>query len=906
MREMKGGFNPAPPVSGSAYAVQFFLDEALLCDRVADFLYQGLLAGDALVVIATPAHRQTLTAALTTALTARPTDKAAGFDIADLLARRQLVLLDAEEMLTKFMVGDSPDWDRFQQAVEEVLDSSDRSRPRQRLRVYGEMVDVLWKNGNPQAAIRLEEMWNDLVRDHRLDLLHVYVMGSFYMSRVDAPGEHGEHGKHRMPATDGQHHHIEPTPHVGSASGERASGTVNPPTDEALERTTLELAAEIAARKKLEVELRRSIRDRRRTEHEARATAARMAELQNATARMATALDVIAVGEILLSVSERVLGARAGVFYLPDEQGRYCLQATQGVPEAVQEWSVLPLDSSLPLATAITSATPVWIEEYAPRLPVHSKGDATPPQAGPTGDHSGGDLQAVVAMPILQGTRVLGGFALNFGATRKFEEGERRWLESFASQCGVAIERARLYEGEQRARGEAETLFRIAASLNSTQLDRAAIVQCVTDQATAMVGAEVGAFFYNAPNQEGGAELLYTMAGAPAEAFARFGLPRNAPLFNASVTAGGREGEGVIRLDDVTKDPRYGQWGAAPKARPGQLPITSYLAAPLTSRDGTVMGALVFGHSQPGRFSPHHERMLKTLAITAAVSLENANLFSATREADEKHRRSIADLTETVRMNELFAGVLAHDLRNPLASIMTAAQVTLARTADERLTKPMNRILKSGDRMLRMIEQLLDFTRIRVGNGMPINPRELDLVPLLRQVADELKAGAAEASITIRGTGDTNGAWDSDRLAQVFSNLLGNALHHGRPDPDGASPVRVDVQVDGRDRDSIQVLVHNAGTIPAGTGSNLFEPFGSRERPAERTRGLGLGLFITREIVRAHGGSVRVESSENEGTTFSVSLPRLALAVQSPADLSQGRSLQEAQEQLRGSEERIR
>ncbi|MEO8214355.1 MAG: ATP-binding protein, partial [Myxococcales bacterium] len=403
---------------------------------------------------------------------------------------------------------------------------------------------------------------------------------------------------------------------------------------------------------------------------------------------------------------------------------------------------------------------------------------------------------------------------------------------------------------------------------------------------------------------EGGAELLYTMSGAPAEAFARFGLPRNAPLFNASAGLGA--GEGGIRLDDVTKDPQYGQWGAPPGARPGQLPITSYLAAPLTSRDGTVMGALVFGHSQPGRFTAHHERMLKTLAITAAVSMENANLFSATREADEKHRRSIADLTETVRMNELFAGVLAHDLRNPLASIMTAAQVTLTRTADERLTKPMNRILKSGDRMLRMIEQLLDFTRIRVGNGMPINSRELDLVPLLRQVADELKAGAADARITIQGTGDTNGGWDGDRLAQVFSNLLGNALHHGQPDPDGNSAVTVDVQVDGRDGDSVQVLVHNAGTIPAGTRPNLFEPFGSRDRHAERTRGLGLGLFITREIVRAHGGSVRVESSESAGTTFSVSLPRFALAVQPPADLPQSRSLQEAQEQLRGSEERIR
>ncbi|MEO8215255.1 MAG: GAF domain-containing protein, partial [Myxococcales bacterium] len=482
MREMKGGVDAAPPAPGGAHAGQFFLEEALLCDRVADFLNQGLLAGDALVVIATPAHRQTLTAALTTA--ARPTDRAAGFDIADLCARRQLILLDADEILAKFMVGDSPDWDRFQHVMEEVLDRGDRSRQRQRLRVYGEMIDVLWKSGNPQAAIRLEEMWNDLVRGHSLELLHAYAMGSFYMSQVDAQGM-----------------------------------ATKPPADEGLERTTRELVAEISARKKLEVELRRFIRDRRRTEHEARAAAARMAELQNATARMATALDVVAVGEILLSVSERVLGARAGVFYLPDEQGRYCLQATHGgLAETVKEWSVLPLDSSLPLATAITSAAPVWIEEYPVRLPVQRKGNATPPQAGPTGDHKGGDLQAVVAMPILQGTRVLGGFGLSFGAARKFEEGERRWLESFASQCGLAIERARLYEGEQRARAEAETLFRIAASLNSTQLDRAAIVQCVTDQATAMVGAEVGAFFYNAPNQEGGAELLYTMSGAPAEA----------------------------------------------------------------------------------------------------------------------------------------------------------------------------------------------------------------------------------------------------------------------------------------------------------------------------------------------------------------------------------------------------
>jgi len=190
----------------------------------------------------------------------------------------------------------------------------------------------------------------------------------------------------------------------------------------------------------------------------------------------------------------------------------------------------------------------------------------------------------------------------------------------------------------------------------------------------------------------------------------------------------------------------------------------------------------------------------------------------------------------------------------------------MKRAENDRLEKPLSRILSSGARMTRMIDQLLDFTRVRLGGGIPIVPTEFDLLPVVRQVIDELDGANPAWTLHSTSLGDTLGSWDQDRLSQLFSNLVANAIQHG------VATGGVAVTVDGRDADSVQVAVHNRGLIPSDRLATLFEPMAARRM--EKSTGLGLGLFITRELVRAHGGSIDVRSEQPAGTTFTVVLPR--------------------------------
>jgi signal transduction histidine kinase len=184
------------------------------------------------------------------------------------------------------------------------------------------------------------------------------------------------------------------------------------------------------------------------------------------------------------------------------------------------------------------------------------------------------------------------------------------------------------------------------------------------------------------------------------------------------------------------------------------------------------------------------------------------------------------------------------------------------------VNKPLSRILSSSQRMGRMIEQLLDVTRVRVGDGIPLAPSRIDATPIARQILDEIEDAYPFWTLRMRCTGDTTGTWDGDRLGQVFSNLVGNAVQHG------AAGFPVEVVLDGTAPDRLSIEVQNMGAIPADVLRHLFEPLGRRARPSERSRGLGLGLFISREIVKAHGGTIEVRSAAGAGTTFSITLPR--------------------------------
>jgi signal transduction histidine kinase len=226
------------------------------------------------------------------------------------------------------------------------------------------------------------------------------------------------------------------------------------------------------------------------------------------------------------------------------------------------------------------------------------------------------------------------------------------------------------------------------------------------------------------------------------------------------------------------------------------------------------------------------------------------------------------DLSE--RFRDLFIGMLGHDLRNPLNAVNVGTHVLEAAGALTPVEqRAVGRIRNSASRMTRMITQVLDFTRVRAGGGIPLDRKLSDIKAICAHAVDELAVGNPERVIDAVYVGDTAGMWDADRLAQVFSNLVGNALAHGRPD----TPVRVVLDGSGP---SVVCSVHNHGKpIPASLLPTLFDPFRRAVHgKSAGTAGLGLGLFIAQHIIRAHGGTIDVHSSELDGTLFTFELPR--------------------------------
>jgi two-component system, sensor histidine kinase and response regulator len=222
-------------------------------------------------------------------------------------------------------------------------------------------------------------------------------------------------------------------------------------------------------------------------------------------------------------------------------------------------------------------------------------------------------------------------------------------------------------------------------------------------------------------------------------------------------------------------------------------------------------------------------------------------------------------LATMVHLREELVAVVSHDLRNPLNSIVMSAALIANQTTDKDISSAAERIERSANRMASIIEDLLDLSRTRLGGGMPVNCIPCDLHDIVRNAVEELSG--LDRTIELRVSGDTTGSWDSVRLSQAVSNLLGNASEHG------AQQYPITVAVDGTQEDEVLVRVHNHGVIPSEHQLQLFQPYVSRGRDASR-KGLGLGLYIVSQIAKAHRGDVSVSSTEETGTTFTIRLGR--------------------------------
>ena len=257
--------------------------------------------------------------------------------------------------------------------------------------------------------------------------------------------------------------------------------------------------------------------------------------------------------------------------------------------------------------------------------------------------------------------------------------------------------------------------------------------------------------------------------------------------------------------------------------------------------------------------------------IEPHILKNKAQVFFQLYRQRQRLALELRDRTETLRLHELFNGLLAHDLRNPLSAILASAHLLKRRSSDAAVQETAVRIVSSGSRMARMIEDMLDLTRARLGGGINVKREPVDFRAVMERVLREHQASSPDRLIEAEYAGNLTGQWDSERIAQVASNLIGNALKHGDP----KMPVRV--RLEGTQNDDVSLIVENGGCIPADLLPHLFDPFRGDRQPG-RGEGLGLGLYIVSQIVQAHDGTVDVHTGERNETAFHVRMPREAPA----------------------------
>ena len=278
----------------------------------------------------------------------------------------------------------------------------------------------------------------------------------------------------------------------------------------------------------------------------------------------------------------------------------------------------------------------------------------------------------------------------------------------------------------------------------------------------------------------------------------------------------------------------------------------SFLGVPLVVA-GAVTGILVVIRPAPLTGADHDEWLLSALADQAAAALEKTRL------------------DEIGEFREQLIGIVGHDLRNPLNTILMAAHILLLREGlGEEETGLVRKITSNATLAARLIDQLLDLTRSRLGGGIPVDLTRFDLNDVCQQVIDETELRHPERPLLVDVRGDLTGVWDRVRMYQLLANLVDNAVQHGEP----LSPI--ELRIDGGKTEVVIDVANRGAPIPPATLPFIFDAFrkGRTVHPS-RTQGLGLGLFIVRQIARSHGGSIAVTSSASDATTFRVRLPRV-------------------------------
>lgn len=379
------------------------------------------------------------------------------------------------------------------------------------------------------------------------------------------------------------------------------------------------------------------------------------------------------------------------------------------------------------------------------------------------------------------------------------------------------------------------------------KLDVKVILQRVTDVTTKITGADFGAFFYNSINEEGEEFKLYTLAGASPEAFENIGMPRNSPVFDKTFNQ--RE---VLRSDDITKDERYGKNGPHYGMPKGHLPVVSYLAVPVVSTDGSIIGSLLFGHQEAGMFKPEHEDIIGSIASQAAVALDNSKLFEEVKALSAK--------------KDEFIALASHELKTPLTSIKGYLQIS-ARSEKEKLGQVfIEKALNQVEKLNTLVTDLLDSSKIVAGK-LQFNFETFELQNLILDVIETNQySNKTHQLIFNKSEDEFIVEADKQRMEQVMFNLLGNAIKYSPK----ANKVYISM---AKENEYVKVTIKDEGIGLSSTQKNkIFTRFYRADGPTNIS-GLGLGLYLTKEIINRHYGSIDVNTEFNKGSEFYFTIP---------------------------------
>ncbi len=585
---------------------------------------------------------------------------------------------------------------------------------------------------------------------------------------------------------------------------------------------------------------------------------ARAKRLQAVTAALTEALTPEQVADVTVDEARAALGASAGGLWLVEPGGRFLeLVRHSGYDgAAVERFGRIPLDGAerIPVVDAVRSREALWIESGAREAATY------PPIAAFLADRRRGEY-ALACLPLLGESRCLGAVAFSFDGPCRFEARERAFLLVVVRHAALALERARLYDAERRARAAAEASERRSAFLSEASALLASSLDYQSTLASAARLAVPGIADWFSVDL---ADAFW--AGEPPVVVAHVdpAMEETAREWRRRYPADREAGRGVPEVLRTGRPEIYAEVTdemLVESARDEDhlkftraLRIKSAMVVPMRAR-GRVLGAITFVSTQEGRrYGGADLEMAAHLARRAGLAIDNALLYSEAQRAAQAREEVLA--------------IVSHDLKNPLGAVLMSAVLLQRGPPDpQRLQKHAASIHRNAQRMERLIHDLLDLSALDAGK-FRVEPAPQEVAPLLADALSLLAPLAAEKGVRLEARPPSAGAirCDRERMLQVLSNLLGNALAFT---PAGG---RIEVRCEpGGGGDAVFSVADTGVGIPEEDQPHVFDRYW---RSMASRRGSGLGLAIAKGIVEAHGGRIWFESRPGEGTTFHFTLPR--------------------------------